>query len=75
MATNFEANKQIEKMKQLKIAYDKLVINLDARLKRNIADLDDRAARNFWYNRWKIIHELMLADYFKCMDDIVMGRI
>ena len=74
MATNYQANTQIEKMQQLKTAYNKLVNDLDQRLKANIADLDDPAERNFWYNRWRIIHELILADYFKWMDDIVMGR-
>ena len=75
MASNYNSKVQIEKMKQLTAAYNELKKDLDLRLEMIVADLDNSGHREFWYNRWKNIHNLMEADYFKRMDKITKGEI
>lgn len=75
MASEYSAKVQIEKIKQLTLAFNELKKELDDRLEAIVADLDDPKDRQFWYDRWTITHHLMQADYDKRMEGIEKGEI
>ena len=75
MASEYSSKVQIEKIKQLTIAYNELKKELDDRLEDIVTELEDPKDRQSWYDKWKNTHQLMQADYNKRMEEIEKGEI
>lgn len=75
MALEYSSTIQIEKMKQLTIAYNELKQDLDDRLQAIVSKFDDPKDRESWYNIWRFTHNAMRSDYNRKMEEIQKGEI